>query len=220
MATLDSLAADVYTLTNRPDLVAETLVSLKKAIRKFHGAETFKRDLAVERIDMTAQTPLAANQYRWSLALSLFPSFRRFKAVNFPPELIPSYNTTPAPLRDWTAGFKLDTVFHEIAPDNLFDRYGYERQNYFFITGSTVLVKAGWYVDFLDFTYYKWPVIPALTSDPVTSWIVNEYPDCIVEEAAGAVFKMIGKDDEFNRFAGLFADNLVILKSADVGETA
>lgn len=220
MATLTSLAADVYTLTNRPDLVSETLISLRKAIRKFHGADTFKRDIAIVQLDMTAQTPLDPNQYRWSLDLALFPSFRRFKGVNYPPDKTMPINQIPAPLVDWTVGFGNDKLFHEIAPDNLFDRYGYERTNYFYVVGNTVTVRSGWYIDWLNFTYYKWPVIPSDPSQLLTSWIVNEYPDCIIEEASGAVFKMIGKDDESNRYQQLFNDNLAIIKATDIGEVA
>lgn len=79
-------------------------------------------------------------------------------------------------------------------------------------------MRSGWYVDWLDFVYYAWPTIPTDTATTLTSWIVNEYPDAIIEDAAGAVFKMIGKDDEFNRFQTLFAENLAILKTSTVGE--
>ena len=220
MATLAALAEDVYTLTNRPDLVAETILSLKKALRKYHGADTWKRDINITRIDMTALTPVAPNQYRWNIPLDTFTRYRRMKGVNYPTDLSIPSPPVPAPLVDYTIGFNVDRVFHEIAPDNLFDRYGYERQNYFFITGNTLLVKSGWYVDFLDYTYYMWPAIPASSGEVFEDWIISSYPDSIVEEAAGQVFKMIGKDDESNRFMQMFADNLAIIKSTDIGEVA
>ena len=52
MATLATLADDVYVLTNRPDLVSETRVALRKAIMKLHSADTFKRDLVTQRLQM------------------------------------------------------------------------------------------------------------------------------------------------------------------------
>lgn len=216
MATLNTLAAEVYTLTNRPDLVAETLSSLRKAIRKFHGADTFKRDLGTVRVNIAALTPIAPNQYRWNLPLDTFPNFRRFKVVQYPLDLILPNNIS-SPLVDWPGGFSPSREYAEVAADNLFDSYGYERPNYYFITGDTLNLKSGWYVDYLDFTYYKWPVIPAV-GDTLGSWIVNTYPDAIVEEAAGAVFKMIGKDEEFARFQGMFNENLAIVKTGDIGE--
>lgn len=217
MATLNSLAADVYTLTNRPDLTAETLISLRKAIRKFHAADTFKRDLGTVRLDITAMTPIAPNQYRWNIPLDTFPSFRRFKIVQYPLDLVLPANQTIAPLIDWPVGFQPTREYIEVAADNIFDSYGYEKPAYYFVTGDTVNLKSAWYIDRLDFTYYKWPVIPA-ADVTLNSWIVNTYPDAVVEEAAGAVFKMIGKDEEFARFQTLFAENLALIKASDIGE--
>lgn len=218
MATLQTLAEDVYVMTNRPDLVQETKVAIRKAIRKFHGADTFKRDLKTTRIDMRALTPTEPNQYRWDIPLEEFPMWRRFKSVQYPVGLVPPYNQIPAPLRDTPVGINNIRTFEQITPDNLYDGYGYERYNYFMVIGNTVNVKSGWYVDFLEFAYYQWPLIPTSTADTIGSWIVNDFPEAITEEAAGVVFKMIGKDEEFNRFQQLFAENLAILKTTDLGE--
>jgi len=219
MSTLNTLAADVYTLTNRPDLVAETLISLRKAIRKFHGAETWKRDIATVRLDMTAEVPIQPDQYRWALDLiTKFPGLRRFKNVNYPADLQYPQSQIPAPLVDWSVGMCKDKEFKEVSADNIFDSYGLERINYYMINGNVVTVRSGWYVNFLDFIYYKWPDIPTDPTATLTSWIVNDYPDGIIEEAAGAVFKMIGKDEEFARFQTLFQENLAIMKTSTVGE--
>lgn len=218
MATLQTLADDVYVMTNRPDLVQETKVAIRKAIRKFHGAETFKRDLKTVRLDMRTLTPTEPNQYRWDIPLSQFPMWRRFKAVQYPAGLTPPYNQIPAPLRDTPLGINNVRTFEQITPDNLYDGYGYERYNYFMVIGNNINVKSGWYVDFLEFAYYQWPTIPTLSTDTIGSWIVNDFPDAVTEEAAGVVFKMIGKDEEFNRFQTLFLENLAILKTTDIGE--
>lgn len=218
MATLQTLADDVYTITNRPDLAAETKVAIRKAIRKFHGADTFKRDLLVTQVDLTVLTPLQPNQYRWAIDLSVFNRWRRFKAVGYPPGQVPPRYSVPAPLIDVPYGVHTSREFTEITPDNLYDGYGYERPNYFMVVGSTVNVKAAWYLDKLQFSYYAWPDIPMDMNTTIGSWIVNEYPDAVTEEAAGQVFKMIGKDEEFNRFQTLFAENIQILRASDVGE--
>lgn len=217
MATIDSLADDVYTITNRPDMVVETAVAIRKAIRKVHGADTFKRDLKVQRLNMSTYTPVAPNQYRWALELSNFERFRRPKNIQYPPDLVPPIHT-PAPLIDWPAGYQRSRTFEEISVDNLFDSYGWEKPNFYYIAGNTLMVKSGWYVDFLDLAYYQWPLIPSSTSATLTSWIADQFPDAIVEEASSLVFKMIGKDDEYNRFAQMFAENLSIIKATDVGE--
>lgn len=217
MATIDSLAEDVYLTTNRPDMVAETAVAIRKAIRKVHGADTFKRDLKVQRLNMSTYPPIDPNQYRWNIALSTFERFRRPKSIGYPPDLQPPIHV-PAPLIDWPAGYQRDRTFIELSVDNLYDSYGWEKANYYYIAGTDLMIKSGWYVDFLDIVYYQWPLIPSATGDTLTSWIVNTYPDAIVEEASSLVFKMIGKDDEYNRFAQMFAENLQIIRATDVGE--
>lgn len=218
MATLQSLADDVYVITNRPDLVAETKGAIRKAIRKCHGADTFKRDLRVQRVDLTALDTLEPNQYRWAIDLATFPRWRRFKSVGYPPGVVPPHNQIPAPMRDVAYGFNRSNYFEEITPDNIYDGYGYERINYFMVAGNTVAVKSGWYINLLEFVFYQWPDIPLAMDTPLTSWIANEYPDAIIEEASAQVFKMIGKDEEYNRFQTLFAENIQILKASDIGE--
>ena len=217
MATLDSLAADVYVLTNRPDLVSETRVALRKAIYKFHSADTFKRDLWTQRLQMALYPPIDPDQFRWNIALTEFPRFRRPRFLRYPPDLaIPLQ--IPAPLIDWPTGANWSREFVEVSSDNIFDSYRAEYTNYFFIAGSTLTIKAAYSVDYLDFSYYQYPLVPTVTTDPINSWICDQYPDAPIEEAAGTVFKMIGKDDEYNRYQTLFAENLGILRGTDVGE--
>ena len=217
MATIDSLSADVYVLTNRPDLVSETKVALRKSIFKCHSADTFKRDLAIQRLQMATYPTIEPNSFRWSIGLNEFPRFRRPKFLRYPPEL-GSPNIPPAPLIDYPTGAVWTREFTEIAADNLFDSYRSERSNYFYIAGSTITIKSSFGIDYLDFGYYQYPLIPALSTDNIVSWICNQYPDAVIEEAAGTVFKMIGKDDESARYQALFGENIMILRGTDVGE--
>ena len=201
MATIETLAADVYTLTNRPDLEQETKVALRKALLKFHSADTFKRDLFTQRIQTALHTPLLPDEFRWVISLSEFPRFRRPKILHTP-----------------ISGSVV--IFKEVAADNLFDAYSGERQNYFFIAGSAITIRSQTAQPYLDFTYYRYPLVPPLSSTaaPIDSWIAEQFPDAIVEEAAGAVFKMIGKDEEFSRYQTLFQENLSLLRQTDLGE--
>ncbi len=217
MATIDSLSADVYVLTNRPDLVSETKVALRKSIFKCHSADTFKRDLAIQRLQMATYSTIEPNSFRWSIGLNEFPRFRRPKFLRYPPEL-GSPNIPPAPLIDYPSGAVWTREFTEIAADNLFDSYRSERSNYFYIAGSTITIKSSFGIDYLDFGYYQYPLIPALSTDSIVSWICDQYPDAVIEEAAGTVFKMIGKDDESARYQALFGENIMILRGTDIGE--
>lgn len=226
MATLTSLSTDVYTITNRPDLAAETRVALRKAIFKFHTAETFSRDLNTVRLQMALYTPVIAGQYRWAFDLQdadLFPRFRRLFALNYPPDLLNRPSNVPAPLIDGWARLGPDQrKITVISSDNLFDNYRSERAQYAYIAGSALNIKLAWAMDYIDVQYYKWPTVPPLNTPDgtITSWICDQFPDCVIEEACGTVFKMIGKDDESSRYQTLFQENLAMLKTTAVGEDA
>lgn len=202
MATINSISADVYTLTNREDLVPETKVAIRKAIFKFHSADTFKRDLRTTRLTMSTYPLVTPDQFRWEIQLSEFPNFRRPKVLRYPLEL-----------RLWH-----DNDFEELSAENLFDSYKAEVKRYFFVAGSILSIRADVSPDYLDFTYYAYPAVPPDSDATIQSWICDQYVDSIVEEAAGTVFKMIGKDDEYARYQTLFAENLAILRATDVGE--
>lgn len=202
MATINSISADVYTLTNRDDLVSETKVAIRKAVFKFHSADTFKRDLKTVRLSLADYPLTIPDQFRWDIPLSTFPAFRRPKVLRYPLEL-----------RLWGSN-----DFEELSAENLFDSYKAEVKRYFFVAGSTLSIKADCSPQYLDFTYYAYPTVPADPEATIQSWICDQYVDSIVEEAAGTVFKMIGKDDEYSRYQTLFAENLAILRATDVGE--
>lgn len=226
MATLNSLAEDVYTITNRPDLQSETRVALRKAIFKFHSADTFSRDLAIVRLQMALYTPTVLGQYRWAFDLTdaeLFPRFRRLHALNYPPELLNRPSLVPAPLIDgWAALGPDQRIIPILSSDNLFDYYRTEKPQYAYIIGSALNIKLSWLMDYIDLQYYKWPTVPPLSepTDPITSWICDQFPDTVIEEASATVFKMIGKDDESSLYRNLFQENLAMIKTTAVGEDA
>lgn len=209
MASIASLATDVHTITNRPDLVSETIRALRKAINKLHSAETFPRDLTRVRLQMALYSPVQPNQYRWAFDLSdadVFPRFRRLYSLNYPTDLIPP-----------TSGLECRQV-NIVSVDNLFDSYRDERYQYAYIAGMSMQVKLSWAMDYLDVWYYMWPQIPSDPEDTIQSWICDQFPDAVVDEACADVFKMIGKDDESSLYRTLFNENLAMLKTAAVGE--
>ena len=223
MATLNSLAADVYTITNRPDLVTETRVALRKAVFKFHLADTFSRDLAKTRVQTSLLTPTVADQWRYQLDTQdaeQFPRFRRLSYLVYPPELCPPLNIIPAPLRDVSGLWPDARAIKVYSIDDIFDSYRTERPQYATLMGSALNVKLGWGMDYFDIYYFQYPLVPSVVTDPITSWICDQYPDAVIEEACSTVFKMIGKDDEAGRYLQLFGENLAMIKGIAIGEDA
>lgn len=223
MATLNSLAADVATITNRPDLVAEMKVAIRKAIMKFHQADTFSRDLSRTRLQMALYTPIEPNTWRYLFDLTnatLFPRFRRIQSLNYPVDLVPQYTNVIPPLRDYSVLNSDSRQIKVIASDNLFDSYLTERAQYAYITGSSLNVKLGWGMDYIDVFFYQYPLIPSDPETQIISWIVDQFPDAVIEESCNRVFAMIGKDEESGRYERMFAENLAMLRETGVGEDA
>ena len=54
MATFAELLADVYTLTNRSDLIAETKLAVKMATLKMHQRDYFYKDIRETGIQFLA----------------------------------------------------------------------------------------------------------------------------------------------------------------------
>lgn len=208
MTTQVQLASDVYVITNRPDLVAETRVAIQKAIRKFHGADFWTRDLIRKRLVVGVDLIQSdVDQARYVLDIPDLERFRKVSSLMYPLDGIPTHYMGHLP----------ETLeFLEVAADDVISVWRTERRNYFCTIGNAIHIRPSWVVPQLDLTYWQWPLIPSNTEDELTSWIANNYPDAIVEEACASVFKMIGKDDEHGRFSALFAENLAIIRGTDV----
>jgi hypothetical protein len=70
-AAFTALLADVYDITKRSDLVAETTLAVRAATLKLHQSDFYPKDLS------EAKVQFASSAYFQSLAYSsLFPRFR------------------------------------------------------------------------------------------------------------------------------------------------
>src|SRR3954471_21770445 len=74
MSTFAELVADVYTITNRSDLVTETELAVKSATLQLHRSDFFYKDLLETAIQYTTSDYLQAVDYR-----TLFPRYRALK---------------------------------------------------------------------------------------------------------------------------------------------
>jgi hypothetical protein len=194
-AVYNAIVADIYALTGRPDLVTETAIAVRKATMKFHLAETWPADLAI--ITPTVPGVVGTDtSVRYTLDLTDTATYPRFRKIAY----IKEYNN---PL----TGSEIQ--FNPLDIDRVLDGYGLEEVNYYSQAGQSVSIRATKLMTQLTVGYYKYPDIIAAT---YTSWISDQFPDAIVEEAAAAVFKTIGKDSEYQRYSQAFNDNLHMLQ--------
>jgi hypothetical protein len=198
MTQLADLISAVGVITNRPDLVSETTAAVKRATLKVHVSETFQRDLAEIALVSPQLLSVSSVDYRYQIALSTpIIRFRRIAYLRANPT-IPS---------------DLVTQYRFIEADSIFDDYSFEQVDYFYIAGSTLNLRTLVSTTGVKFGYYQYPDI---TDASFYSWIADVYPNVIIDEAAAAVFKMIGKDDEETRYRQMAAENYHILQAINI----
>jgi hypothetical protein len=190
--TLAELIAEVYTITGRPDRVAETLSAVKSATLKAHQSDYYYKDLFEAGLDLEFAKYIQNFDYR-----ALFPRWRALKYLR-------KYD----PVGD-TMGKILDII----VPENVLDDYK--------ITRADVCYVAGSYIQIHSSTEQRYYVIgcylnPNVTDAGFASWIAVDHPYAIIFDAAATVFKAIGKDDEATTFRNLVAEQIAMIRMSNI----
>ena len=168
MAIFDDLLAGVYSLTARPDLVAETQLAIRQATLAYHLKDLFSRDMVTG---------------------SLAPSLDVKHTFDF--------NTTFPRCRQFSY-LRSGALFYEILrdPRELFDPYLNQRTQIAYVAGSNLVVLSRAAVSAFDFAYIAAPVVwPAASYD---SWIAELYPEAIHVAAQAILYRGIGRVEEAN----------------------
>jgi len=173
--TLTELQAEVYTITKRSDLVAETLLAVRQATLALHQSDYFWRDLKETGISFSSSAYLQELEYR-----SILPQFRALKY-----------------LRKSDSAGATGVFFTVVQPESVLDLYGTDRTDVCYAAGASIEIKSSTQFQYAILGYYANPIITTANYD---SWIALDHPYAIVLEAAEKVFKMIGKTEEFAAF--------------------
>lgn len=189
------LCNEVITLTNRPDLVAETQAAVRAAILRAHHLDFFPKDLYENYYQFSSP------YFFQTLPLNLIPNFRAIKYIrkyysqNFLP--VPPY---PLPagvdrfgIYDPGANLPDGRYFKIIDPKESLDSYGLNKIDVAYLAGQQINIKSG---DAFQIALVGAYVHPIVTEVGFNSWVASEYPYAIVFDAAAVVFKTIGYDEQ------------------------
>lgn len=193
-ALLTSLVNDVYLLTNRPDLVGETLLAVKTATLKAHQLDYFYKDIFETGVMFDESLAQQSLDYK-----TIIPLWRALKYVR-------SYDFSSSP---GTPGDFLEVV----TPDDILDDYSINRENITYVAGQTLQIRtlaAGQY--FLVGCY----LYPNTGTETYESWIAREQPAAILYEAAATIFKTIGYDEQFSAYQSLVSTQYAELKITNI----
>lgn len=182
MALFDDLVSGsdgVYTITNRPDLVAETKLAVRQATLAAHRSELYPRDRKEVALPLTSSMLFQLD------IPSYFPNWRKFDWIR--PYTV--LTGSPSPI--------LITDNEFLTPGAVLDEYLVEKVNVAYVAGTNLNVKLQTAYDGLLVGYYQNPVLSPEAS--YESWIAREHPAVIVLDAAMRVLDAIGYNDAARR---------------------
>lgn len=175
--SLSDLIDDVYTITNRPDLVDVTSLAVRNITLKVHSKDNWYKDLFQTGIQWSPAAYIQSLEYK-----ALVPNYRKFKY-----------------LRKYTPPSGTDTLgtdgdfFELIIPEVSLDDYGVNRENVCYVAGEFINICSSTQDDYMIFGCYVHPIVTELG---YASWIADEYPALIVNLAAAKVFQSMGYQEQ------------------------
>ena len=181
-----SIVSDVYTLTNRPDLVNETALAVRAATLKAHQHDDWIKDFAEQSIQFTTADYYQSLDYK-----SIFPLWRK-------PRYIRKLDSSGNP------GAFLDYI----PPEKVIDQYGANRVDVFYIAGSNVQIRTYDQCQYFAVGYYN---NPDVTQTGFNSWIANDHPFAITYEATAIIFKTIGFDEQVTVYRDMVNEQMQLL---------
>jgi hypothetical protein len=176
MTVWTDLVADIYVWTNRPDLVNETALALRNAIRTAHRQGVFWRDI------VTTSVTLDVAQVQSFSFSDKCPGMRQLVYIKSPE--VPSSET---------ANGTEDVYMAEAEPRNLLDLDGYPKTNVYWGIGDVAYIRALNPVATYEIGYTQQP---NTNSDTLTEdWLIAEYRDVVILFAASTVLAGIGEKE-------------------------
>lgn len=191
MATFTELLSDVYTLTNRPDLVNETKLAVKAATLKAHQSDFYYKDLHETGVSFSSSSYVQGLEYR-----TILPRFRSLKYIRKT-----DVNGTPGKFLD------------PIAPALALDVYGIAREDVYYAAGELIQIKSSTELQYILLGCY---LNPDVAESTYSSWVAIDHPYYIVYEAAITIFKTIGQDEQAAVYKKLCDEQLSMLKSSNI----
>ena len=187
------LCAEVYSITGRPDRVAETESAVRSATLKCHQSEFYPKDLVEVGISFPDTNYTHSLDYR-----ATFPLWRSMRYMR-------KYDLTTA-----SAGNLLEVIDTE----RVFDRYAIQRTDVCYLAGQYIQILSSTEDTSYIVGYYA---NPNITSVGFSSWIALDHPYAIIHDACATVFKTVGRDEEASAYRAMVAEQLRMIQISNVG---
>lgn len=190
--TLTELLAEVYQITSRPDLTAQTSSAVRAATLKMHQTDFYARDLFESGVDFNAEAYIHQLDYK-----SLIPLWRAAKYIR----LTNSAGTLQGKILDF------------IEPEQVLDDYNLNREDVCYLAGSVINLRSSTQFRYIILGCY---LNPNITVTNFSSWIAVDHPFAIIHEAAAKIFKQLGDTEQFNVFTQLAMQEIALIKLSNI----
>lgn len=191
MSVFTELCDEVITLTNRPDLIAETKLAVKAATLKAHKSDLYYKDLFETGISFGSSDYIQTLEYR-----NVLPKFKMLKYIR----------------KTDSAGVP-GNFLEVITPTSALDRYGKNKEDVCYAAGEVIQIKSSTALQYILLGCY---LNPDITETGYDSWVALDHPFAIIFEAAATVFKSIGQDDQSTTFRNLVGEQIAMLKADNI----
>lgn len=158
----EELVKAVINVTNRPDLVAETIEAIKRSTIKMHTVDFFPRDLQ--------QITYPVNAAQGQISLEGFTRLRKILKI---------------------IGHTSSGRFYDLKPLSFSDvqTFGGATKLGYFQAGSAISFRAFEKLNTLTIAAY---VLPDTSKENYNSWIAELYPYAIIDDAAASIMMDLG----------------------------
>ena len=190
------LVSEVLVIVKRPDLQDRVKQSIKAATLKMHQSDFYYKDMH--------EVPV---QFLESKILQNF----------MPTEIAPNYRKVKY-VRIWNGDIDgaAGNFLTPIQIENSLDAYRYMKTDVYYMAGQLLQIRTACPVYRILFGCYLHPVVSPEGS--YKSWIADEYPFAIIYEAARAMFRSIGYQEQANDYAQLAGEVLQEIKLSCVDD--
>lgn len=196
--SFSDLVADVYALTNRPDLVSETALAVRAATLKAHHTDFYYKDLFETGISFTSAEYIQSLPYK-----DLIPLWRSPKYIR----KVDASTTPPTPKK----------FLQLLAAEDALDSYGISKEDVYYIAGTNIQMRSVTKEQYYVVGCY---VHPNVTPDKYSSWVADEHPYAIVYEAVAIIFKTIGYDEQVKVYRDMVNEEILMLKMSNLEAVA
>lgn len=190
------LVAEVLVIVKRPDLQTRIEQSVRAATLKMHQSDFFYKDLYETAVQFER-----ADVIQNFLPTEIYPNFRKVKYIRY-----------------WAGGIDGAPLqfLTPIQIENALDAYKQIKDNVYYMAGQLLQVRTCPAVERVLFGAYLHPIITPAES--YKSWIADEYPYAIIYEAARAIFRSIGFQEQAGEYATLMSEVLTEIKLSSVDD--